>query len=118
MSNKGIVSGISNPAEAGTLLFLPNIIHKTKSLNSQGLYPNRKHTGWWDTNGVAIVEKPNCNGSNGDIKTGLDHAIGMRSYQPYDNPTIARYEGESYKNKHHDIFGLTRGNFLSRILSI
>lgn len=118
MANKGVVPGVSNPTETGTQVFLPNAVHDTKLLNSQGLYPNRKHTGWWDTNGVAIVEYPNCDSVNGPIKTGLDHAIGTRPYQPYNNPTVARYEGESYKNKHHSVFDLARGNFLNRVLSV
>jgi hypothetical protein len=118
MANKGVVPGVSSPTEVGTQVFLPNAVHDKKLLNSQGLYPNRKHTGWWDSNGVAIVETPNCDSANGPIKTGLDHAIGTRPYQPYDNPTVARYEGESYKNKHHSVFDLARGNFISRVLSI
>lgn len=118
LGNKGIVPGVSNPKEAGTQVFLPNALHDKKLLNSQGLYPNRKHTGWWDANGVAKVEEPNCDPVNGCVKTGLDHAIGTRPYQPYENPTVVRFEGDAYKNKHHSIFDLARGNFISRILSI
>lgn len=118
MANKGVVPGVSAPSEIGTQVFLPNAVHDNKLLNTQGFYPNRKHTGWWDKNGVANVEDANCDISNGPIKSGLDHAIGSRPYQPYDNPTVARYEGESYKNKHHSVFNLARGNFLSRVLSM
>ena len=110
--------GFTNSSEVGKHLFLPSAVHDTGMLNSQGLFPNRKHSGWWDANGVALVEGSNCDSNNGDIKTGLDHSIGTRPYQPYDNPTVARYEGESYKNKHHSNFDLARGNFLGRNLSM
>jgi hypothetical protein len=110
--------GFINSSEAGKHLFLPNIFHDFGELNSQGLYPNRKHNGWWDSNGIALVEDPNCNIEKGEIKTGLDHGIGDRPYQPYDNPTIARSKHNSYENKHHDIFNLAKGNFLGGNLSI
>lgn len=105
--------GYVNPNEVSQHIFLPNAVHNKANIDDNGFYPNRKHTGWWDSNGVALVEEPDCN----KPKLGLDHAIESRPYQPYDNPTVARYEGEAYKNKHHNIFDLTRGNFLNGVVS-
>jgi hypothetical protein len=106
--------GYAKPNEMSQTIFLPNAVHDVGMLEDHGYYPNRKHTGWWDKNGVSLVELPDCD----KPKTGLDHAIGKRSYQPYDNPTVARYEAEVYKNKHHSNFDLARGNFLGRNLSM
>ena len=105
--------GYAKPNEVSQSIFLPNAVHDTANIDDNGFYPNRKHTGWWDSNGVALVEDPDCD----KPKLGLDHSIGNRPYQPYDNPTVARYEGEAYKNKHHSIFDLARGNFLNGVLS-
>jgi hypothetical protein len=116
LTNKNM--GFANSTEVGKILFLPAVLQDTGLLNSQSFYPNRKHSGWWDNNGVALVEDSDCSGINDEIKTGLDHGIGTRPLQPYDNPTVARYEGESYKNKNHSLFDLARGNFLGRNLSI
>jgi len=104
--NKGYV----NPLEFGKLIFLPSVLHDTKLLDSQGLFPNRKHIGWWDTNGVALVEDNNCNFDKNNVKIGLDHGINNRDYQPYDNPTVARYNNK-YDNKYTKLFSRTEGNY-------
>jgi hypothetical protein len=105
--------GYAKPNEVAQALFLPSAVHDIGNIDDNGFFPNRKHTGWWDSNGVAIIEDPDCD----KPKLGIDHAIGTRPFQPYDNPTVARYEGDAYKNKHHSLFDLARGNFLNGVVS-
>ena len=67
-------------------------------------WPQRKHGRWWDEFGVSDVE--NCNSG----RRGLDHAIDTRPLQPYDNPTVARSEGNAYENENHWLFNRARGS--------
>jgi hypothetical protein len=64
-------------------------------------WPQRKHGRWWDEFGVSNVE--NCS-------SGLDHAIDVRPPQVYDNPTVARSEGNAYENTNHWLFNRARGS--------
>lgn len=67
-------------------------------------WPQRKHGRWWDEFGVANVE--DCSPD----RRGLDHAIDVRPIQPYDNPTVARSEGNAYENTNHWLFNRARGS--------
>ena len=67
-------------------------------------WPQRKHGRWWDEFGVANVE--NCSPE----RRGLDHAIDARPPQVYDNPTVARSEGNAYENTNHWLFNRARGS--------
>jgi hypothetical protein len=67
-------------------------------------WPQRKHGRWWDEFGVANVE------SCSPDRRGLDHAIDQRPPQIYDNPTVARSEGNAYENANNWLFNRARGS--------
>jgi hypothetical protein len=112
--------GWNDSAQLGQI-FLPGIfqsdntppgVPKTTSLDAtleqappfDPNWPQRKHGRWWDEFGVATVE--NCNSG----RRGLDHAIDVRPPQVYDNPTVARSEGNAYENANHWLFNRARGS--------
>lgn len=103
-SNNGIV----NPYEVSKPFFLPQAIHDNSSSLCRNIhtFPNRKHTGWWDANGVALIE------GKGENKLGIDHGYDKRYLTPYDNPTVAEYKNDLHARKYHNLFKRDTTNFL------
>lgn len=102
--------GATNSAVLGNLFFPLAIQSKGDDGIKYGAphpnqrWPARKHGKWWDLNGVADVESQNIE------RRGLDHAIEVRPLQNYDNPTVARSEGDAYNNANHWLFDRARGS--------
>jgi hypothetical protein len=99
-------NGIVNYNELAVPLFLPQAIHENSDCQNVHTFPNRKHTGWWDENGVSLIEE------KGKNKLGIDHGYDKRYLTPYDNPTVAKYQNDIHQSKYHNLFKRNAPNFI------
>lgn len=87
------------------------------------LWPNRRQSKWWDSNGVFLAESTDDQAKRVGLEHGTTYGINGAMLNPsfagtsqlrppgvYDNPTVNRLESNSYDTASHDIFDLARGN--------
>lgn len=107
-----------------TQVFLPiSFKISADKYHADRLWPNRRQSKWWDTNGIFFTE------NNDTVKgrVGLEHGntyginnsllppsfVGTSQVRPpgvYDNPTVVRMNSNVYDNTNHWLFDVAKGN--------
>lgn len=116
------------PGHAGTWemtqVFLPiSFKISADKYHVDRLWPNRRHSKWWDSNGVFFTENKDIDAKRAGLEHGNTYGINNAMLNPnfvgtsqlrppgvYDNPTVVRMNSNAYDNTNHWLFDVARGN--------
>ena len=107
-----------------TQVFLPiSFKISADKYHADRLWPNRRQSKWWDSNGVFITEDTDVGKGRVGLEHGNTYGINNATLNPsfagtsqlrppgvYDNPTVVRMNSNAYDNQNHWLFDVARGN--------
>jgi hypothetical protein len=107
-----------------TQVFLPISFNiSAEKYHADRLWPNRRQSKWWDSNGVFITEDTDIKNGRVGLEHGNTYGLNNAMLNPsfngrsqmrppgvYDNPTVVRMNSNAYDNKNHWMFDVARGN--------
>lgn len=107
-----------------TQVFLPiSFKISADKYHTDRLWPNRRQSKWWDSNGVFITENTDISKGRVGLEHGNTYGINNAMLDPsfagtsqlrlpgvYDNPTVVRMNSNAYDNQNHWLFDVAQGN--------